>query len=254
VADAWQDSASARTWKAGYHPLAATVRPPSGGWHSGLDQQAWATGNFVLSGTLPDGPHRNGRIGWKHGPSLFLPLTSARRTYAALATAHIDGAPRLTVTGVRLGGTTLLTGRGPASVPAWLFTLKGYDTPLVVAAVAPSKPPRPPIRSLAGQSAQVLAPLAGLAALSRDGRSVTVLANHGSCDGGSAVDVLEAQDSVVLSAHVAASRQGPCTAVMITATVTLALRRPVGERILLDACTGRPVPYAESNRSLSPGT
>lgn len=76
-----------------------------------------------------------------------------------------------------------------------------------------------------------------------DGRSITVLADHGACDSGPAVHVLETRTSVVLSASVLGARRGPCTSEMIRARVTVKLTRPIGDRIVLDACTGRPVPH-----------
>jgi hypothetical protein len=69
-----------------------------------------------------------------------------------------------------------------------------------------------------------------------------VLAKHGACDDGPAVDVLETEGSVVLSASIRGTSDGPCTSQSLAKKVTVKLRRPVGERILLDAFTGRPVP------------
>lgn len=89
-------------------------------------------------------------------------------------------------------------------------------------------------------------PLDRLAEVADDGRSVTVVANHGSCDDGPAVAVLETDGSVVLSASVVGTKDGPCTSDLRAKNVTVELDRPLADRILLDAFTGRPVPYGHS--------
>ncbi|MGW5233312.1 hypothetical protein ACWEQU_13685 [Streptomyces nodosus] len=56
------------------------------------------------------------------------------------------------------------------------------------------------------------------------------------------MDVLETSESVVLSASVVGTKEGPCTADLLLEMVTVKLNRPLGDRVLLDAVTGRPVP------------
>jgi hypothetical protein len=162
----------------------------------------------------------------------------ARKAYARLAAGR--GEPRLTVTGVRLGTMTVATTSGPATVPAWLFALDGYGPPLRHAAVIPSPPPRSPIaptRSVPG------ARVDRLTRISADGRTLTVLAPHGACDDGPRVTVLETRDAVVLSASVARGRgSGLCTKQSRLAPVRVRLKRPLAERVPLDALSGAPVP------------
>ncbi|MFF3612157.1 hypothetical protein [Streptomyces sp. NPDC002580] len=140
---------------------------------------------------------------------------------------------------------TLATSRGPAKVPAWLLTLKGYDSPLKRVVAVPSKLPRPPIGSAHDLPAGPSAAPDGLLRTAGGGRSLTVLAIHGSCDDGPAVKVPETSGSVVLSASVKNPRDGDCTSEARGQQVTVKLRRAVGDRALLDAYTGRPVPYGE---------
>ncbi|MFF6947918.1 hypothetical protein ACFZAD_04535 [Streptomyces iakyrus] len=108
------------------------------------------------------------------------------------------------------------------------------------------RPVAPPIGPL-GQNvpADVLAPLGGLTRVAGNGRSLTVVAHHGSCDDGPVVDVLETSGSVVLSAAVTGLHDGPCTSELRGKKMTVKLDGPVGDRIVLDAFTGRPVPYAD---------
>ncbi|MFF4763331.1 hypothetical protein [Streptomyces sp. NPDC001292] len=250
VADAWRGSASAAAWSEGYYPMADVVQIPESGWHSKADEQAYETKNFVLRGNLPTTASAHGTVDWGSGDTLTRPLWGAKKAYQAFALNRSNG-PRLTVTGARLGETTIVTSRGTATVPAWLFTLKGYDTPLKRVAVTPSKLPKSPIGQAQQGSAGGLRRVAGLAGTAMGGRSIAVRATHGACDDGPVVKVLETGESVVLYASVAGAQSGPCTTDMTEQTVKVELRKPLGDRILLDALTGRPVPYGEPH-GLSP--
>ncbi|MGP4004644.1 hypothetical protein [Streptomyces sp. 8N706] len=250
VADAWDGSKAAEVWSKGYYPMGEAVQLPENAFRSAADERAYATQNFVLRGELPAAPQKNGQVKWERGGSLALPLVGARKAYETVARGSNDG-PHLTVTGAKLGEMTLATSRGPATVPAWLFTLEGYDTPLKRVALSPSQLPEPPIKPAREMPTDELAPLDRLVEVAGDGRSVTVIATHGSCDDGPAVDVLETSGSVALSASVVGTKDGPCTADLRVKEMTVKLDRPVGDRLLLDAFTGRPVPYGERN-GLSP--
>ncbi|MGW5618620.1 hypothetical protein [Streptomyces sp. NPDC003877] len=246
VADAWDGSRAAARWREGYHPVAPVVRLPGPGLlRDDADRRAYQTGNFDLRGKLPAAPARSGRVTWPSGDSLTAPLMDAEQAYRDVDRDDSPG-PRLTVTGARLGGMTVATTRGPATVPAWLFTLEGYDRPLARAAVHPSEVPASPVGRL-GQdvAARVLAPLGGLTGIAGNGRSVTVVAQHGSCDDGPVVTAHETDGSVVLSAAVRGVQDGPCTSELRGERMTVKLRRPIGDRVVLDAFTGRPVPYTE---------
>ncbi|MEV8413927.1 hypothetical protein AB0P45_09980 [Streptomyces niveus] len=242
VADAWDGSAAATAWLDGFHPMSDVTQLPRGGLRSKADQQAYLDHSFVLKGKLPSTTPKDGQVTWGDGSTATRPLTGAHESYAALSDgARADGAPRLTVTGAQLGEMRVATNRGPAVVPAWLFSLQGYDAPLKQAAVIPSKLPESPI----GQARDVPGyPLNGLVEMTAAQRSVTVIALSGTCDGGPAVDVFETRGSVVLASSVKEpAKSGNCTKQGKLQQVTVKLDRPVGDRVLLDAHTGRPVPY-----------
>jgi hypothetical protein len=242
VADAWDDSAAAEAWRKGYYPMDEAVQLPEGAFHNEADKQAYGSQNFVLRGDLPAPEQEDGQVRWKDGRSLTLPLMGAREAYETLDRNSAE-APHLTVTGAKLGEMTLTTSRGPATVPAWLFTLEGYDTPLKRVALSPSKLPEPPIGPAAQSPSDDLWHLDHLVEVAADGRTVTVAAHHGACDDGPAVDVLETDGSVVLAASIVGTKEGPCTSQLLSQDVTVKLDRPLGDRILLDAFTGRPAPY-----------
>ncbi|MET9890322.1 hypothetical protein ABZZ47_08890 [Streptomyces sp. NPDC006465] len=242
VSEAWDGSEAAKAWQEGYFPLDDPIRLPEDAFHNNADKLAYQNRNVELRGKLPDSSAKKGKIRWRAGGALTVSIDSAQTSYEGLAQGKATRAA-LVITGARLGERTLLTSRGPATVPAWHFTLKGYDTPLVRVAVAgPAKPPKSPIKSLKLPS-DVLWPLGGLVSVSKDGRRVTVRAQHGACDDGPVVDVRETAGSVVLSGWIRGRSDGPCTKDLLAKEVTVKLDRPVGERLLLDAYTGGPVPY-----------
>lgn len=250
VADAWKGSTAAAAWNRGYYPMADVIQKPESGWRTAADQRAYETENFVLHGNLPTTATVHGKVDWGNGKTLPRPLWGAEKAYQSFARNRSEG-PRLTVTGARLGTTTIMTSRGRASVPAWLFTLEGYDTPLKRVAVTPSKLPSSPIGQARQGAAGSLKHVARLVGTAMNGRSITVNATHGACDDGPVVKVLETGESVVLYASAAGSRSGPCNAEMIGQSVKVQLRKPLGDRILLDALSGRPVPHGEPG-GLSP--
>ncbi|MEU6255757.1 hypothetical protein [Streptomyces sp. NPDC047043] len=244
VADAWHGSEAARVWATGYHPMGEVIELPEGAFHTDADKRAYTTQNFVLRGTLPTSPEKTGRVKWESGGSLALPLMTAREAYDTMARGGNDG-PHLTVTDAKLGETTLDTSRGPATVPAWLFTLEGYDTPLKRVALSPSRLPKAPIEPAAEVPSDELWPVERLVEVTDGGRSVTVIASHGACDDGPAVDVLETDDSVVLSVSIVGTKDGSCTSQLLGEKRAVKLDRPLGDRILLDAFTGRPLPVKQ---------
>ncbi|MFD3588129.1 hypothetical protein [Streptomyces sp. NPDC058683] len=230
--------------------MADAVQVPDSGWHSQADERAYETRNFVLQGSLPAATSEQGKVEWTSGRALARPLLGAKKAYQSFALNRSKG-PRLTVTGAKLGRTTITTSRGTATVPAWLFTLEGYDTPLKRVAVTPSKLPQSPIAQARQGSAGGLRSVPGFAGTATDGRSITVKATHGACDDGPVVKALETDENVVLYASVTGARSGPCSADLIEQNVKAELRKPLEDRILLDAFTGRPVPYGEPG-GLSP--
>ncbi|MDX2649603.1 hypothetical protein PV341_39765 [Streptomyces sp. PA03-1a] len=239
VAEAWEGSESARSWREGFYPLEDVVRLPDNAFRTDADKQAYLTRNFEHRGALPRTEHE-GRIRWADGTSTPVTPMTAREAYDGLDEGPEGRADPLTVTKATFGEMTLLTSRGEARVPAWHFTLDGYDTPLVRAAISPARLPGAPIAALS-QATDPGMPLHGLRKVAEDGRSVTVQAEHGACDDGPAVDVLETRDSVVLRGTVRGADDGPCTAQLLVDPVTVRLDRPLGGRILLDAFTGGPV-------------
>ncbi|NGO78160.1 hypothetical protein G6045_21185 [Streptomyces sp. YC504] len=245
VAAAWSGSGAAEQWAAGYHPMSPIVQLPDGGFHSAADRLAYGMQSARLDGELPATAPPSGQARFADGTTLTRPHIPARAAFRGLF-GSFDDKHHLTVTGVEPGRMTLESSRGPVTVPAWLFTLKGYDTPLKRAALDPSKLPEPPIGPARGLDPGELGQVQQVLKFSVDARTLTVLSTHGDCDDGPRVAVFEDGDSVVLSGSVAGVKtDGPCTTALRIKKVTVRLDRPVGDRVLLDASTGRPVPYGE---------
>ncbi|MDN3026999.1 hypothetical protein [Streptomyces sp. S.PB5] len=242
VADAWDGSRAAEVWREGYYPMADVVQLPDNAFRNEADKMAYGNHSFVLDGELPTTSPETGKVEWRSGGSLTLPLMGAQEAYDTIAPGGHKG-PHLTVTKVELGRTTLVTSRGPATVPAWLFTLKGYDTPLKRVALAPSELPKSPIGPARETPTDWLMPLEQFVRTGADGRSVTVLAGHGACDDGPVVRALETAGSVVLSAAITGANDGSCTSQLLMEKVTVKLDRELGDRVLLDAFTGAPVTF-----------
>ncbi|ONK13561.1 hypothetical protein [Streptomyces sp. MP131-18] len=259
VADAWEASDAAGRWAAEFHPLAPLVELPEGGLRDESDTRAFENGSFKALTSLPD-ESADGSIRWENGENGEagengpVPLRSAADVFGEMDSGIDDHSPdfhALRVTDVEPGEMRLRTSRGPAEVPAWLFTLDGYDTPLRHAAVAVPEPPAAPVGPVAADGEHRPVGLEALGPVSEDGRQVTVTLLMGSCDD-LAVDVLETDESVVLAASVVG---GPppgtrCTEEERTVRKTVDLERPLAERAPLDAHTGEAL---QPERAPAPG-
>ncbi|MCX4586227.1 hypothetical protein [Streptomyces sp. NBC_01481] len=257
VSDAWKGSQAARQWRDGFFSLDLWIQEPQYAFRNGEDKVAFGNRNFDLEGSLP-GKAGKGTIRWEGGGSLAAPLKPAQQVFEQLdgdAPGGADGDDDknpLIVTGAKLGEITMATSRGPARVPAWFFTLKGYDTPLKHVALGDSMRVKSPVKPLESRAqTDDLMPLQGLKSVAKDGRSITLSAGHGSCDEGPAVKVLQTGDNVVLSASIINRAEGACASILFIKEVTVKLDRPLGDRILLDAFSGAPV-IVESPDSAKP--
>jgi hypothetical protein len=241
VAEAWDGSRAAKAWNAGFHPMSDVTQPPRGGFRNVADGQAYREKNLLLQAELPATWPKTGQVAWAGGGRLTRPLTSPKKAFGDMTGGNTGGEPHLTVTHVELGEMTITTGRGPATVPAWTFSLKGYKSPLKRAAAQPSALPAPPIK---GAPDVPVTRLHHLVRMNPNDSSISVITFHSICEESSAVKALETKDSVVLSATSLQKKGGgACTKEAKLQQVTVKLRRPVGQRLLLDSRTGLPVPY-----------
>jgi hypothetical protein len=241
VADAWRESDAPRRWVEEFHPLDPDVQLPEGGLRDFSDAGSLRSGSFRVLTSMPDEP-ADGAIRWEDGETRSAPLMSAADAFgemdSGIANRIGPDYPALEVTGVEPGEMRVNTSRGPAQVPAWLFTLDGYDTPLRHTAVAAPERLAAPVGPAEIDSENELEGVEMVGPLSRDSRRITVTWEGGGCVRGD-VDMLETDASIVF-----ARSGGPppedavCTAEVRTLEKTLELDRPLGERAPLDASTG----------------
>lgn len=244
----WDRSPAAPAWRTGLILLAPSELVPiprNEGFASQEQKDAFGAGHFTLAGTLPTGP-LPGLVRWADGSTVKLPLLTARAAFAQLAAQRPCGGPdscgQLTVTRVQPATVTVATSRGPASVPAWSFTVAGLSWPASEVAVAPASlvvlpgygPVPPAGRNTPG--------VTELAAVSADGRTLTVQLLGGACDAAWGAYRYESTRTVVVGSWVTEKGgNAPCAAVGIPRTARVTLECPLGTRVVLDVATGLPL-------------
>ncbi len=276
VAEAWRASRSGESWRQGFVPLGdLTVLPPDVRFTDDT-KLAYGNGWFRSTARLSTEAPSGGAVRFAGGDTLSVPLISAADAYRAIdkgdppcsagggsdqgGTGPTGGgiAPKvqtagpelppigtvgtgsgggkqaagpcawLTVTGVKLGTVRLPTSRGEATVPAWQFTVDELAGPVARVAVAPS--------AIATASAGPA--IAALHTATVDGLRLTY-----QIIGGCAKDitplVYEAEDVVVVGVH-STPVDGVCPLVAKVEPVTVTLREPLGDRVVLDVTSGQP--------------
>ena len=188
------------------------------------------------------------KIRWDDGRTKTVRPMSAIAALEALKAAGdhscSECAP-LQVTGARLSTVTIQTSRGPATAPAWLFTLKGTKvvaTRIAVAtadAVVVTPPPWDSNNSPAGLHIDS-------ATAAVDGRQLTVAFTGAPdvadkpCGADYSAEAVESDSAVVVITHPNGAAVA-CSAIGATRTATATLTRPLGERTVLEVTQGLPV-------------
>lgn len=223
-----------------------------GDWESanGVYKETLSAGLVEAASTLPAAPRSAGNIVWANGTSQSVPLISADEALAQLraaGTGDCNGCPPLNVTGARLTTMTVPTTRGPATAPAWEYTLDGTTVRLARAAVDPSgivrvSPPPwdadHPHEGLAIESATT-------ATTSRE-LTVTFTGAPGPSSKPCGADYgAEAAESdlavVVIVIEYRHAEDEACLAIGARRSTTVELSRPLGERAVLEVKQGLPV-------------
>ena len=102
------------------------VVEPKDGYPDDVSKQAVAAGAIDGPDALPASP----------GVVDGMPIISAEEALTIVRRGDGEQAQRITASAVELGTAEFVTDRGPATLPAWLFTLPGVAEPLAVIAVA----------------------------------------------------------------------------------------------------------------------
>jgi hypothetical protein len=143
-----------------------------GDWEptNGDNKQALQSGRVVAATALPAAPQPAGKVVWDNGAVQTISLISADEALQQLAAAGAGRCPEcvpLEVTGARLTTARIQTTRGPATAPAWEYTLRETAVRVTRVAVAgsaavkitpPSWDPYNPPGGLAIESATTTTP------------------------------------------------------------------------------------------------
>ncbi|MFU8870416.1 hypothetical protein [Micromonospora sp. SL4-19] len=209
------------------------------------NKQALLAGRVVVDGELAAG-QTTGQVVWEDGRTQPVAVLSARDAIAQMnaVVGDCSGCAPLQVTAARLTTARIPTTRGPATAPAWEFTLKDTAVRLTRIAVAPAIVVTPP----SWDPDQPLALSIESATGATTSQQLTV-AFTGSPEPGSKpcgadyrAEAVESANAVVVI--VIEKRHGfgeSCADVGARRTATVDLAQPLGGRAVLDVQQGMPV-------------
>lgn len=247
VAERWQTSADDRAWRKGF--VALEVLNPYG-WKYVKRIPSWVNlsshnGTWRLAAELPADSPARADVRWPDGEVSQVPLITAASAYEEFSEppglieeeCPAKGCRPLRVTGAKLGKVPLETSRGTIRVPAWMFTVEGVEQKKVHVAVDPAAVTVRPER-IPGGSEEVMA----FDLVTGKPDELLLRYGYGACDTVHGVRAYETDQVVVVDVDEENTSPGePCPAILESATATVTLARPLGERLVLDSGTGVPV-------------
>ncbi len=252
VADAWRSRGLVAAWRDSLIPLSGLTDVPAFSPNGEL-KAAYGNGWVEVAGTLPTAtkPGASVSVGGSTIAVRLQPAAAALRD----ATPQRFGAcpPAVTVggcgdpvliTGAKLTTTTLATNRGVATVPAWSFTIKGNEGPLVQVAIDPADldpAPGAGTQIPGADGDRTRGVVASQALISIGGSTVTYSVGVGACDSDITPRVYETDDLVVVGATIGQPTAEVCNDMLKIQPVQVTTRSAVGTRPVVDALTGAPV-------------
>jgi hypothetical protein len=218
---------------------------------NGENKQALLSGRVRAASALGAAPRSTGTVSWDNGATRVVPLISAEEALARLATAGNGDCPQcvpLDVVGARLTTMRIRTTRGPATVPAWEYTLKGTAvrvTRVAVtssAAVTVTPPSWDPYNAPGGLGIE------SATTTTTSARQLTVTFTGAPnradqpCGADYSTEAVESATAVVVIVimHPHGANE-ICTAIGASRTATVELAQPLGERAVLEVQQGLPV-------------
>ncbi|MEV4508465.1 hypothetical protein AB0K00_05860 [Dactylosporangium sp. NPDC049525] len=212
---------------------------------------ALSAGKVTATGPLPAAPRAEGEVTWDGGGSRTVAIVAAAEALAELVGDGAGDCPQcapIEVTGARLGTARIRTTRGPATAPAWEFTVRGSAVVVTRVAFAASsgvqvEPPpwdaNHPPGGLSIDTATVTGPGTTLTAQFVGApRPAT-----GPCGVDYTAEAVESANAVVV---IVVEHPFPgehaCNALGGQRTATVQLAAPLGERAVLEVKQGTPVP------------
>lgn len=250
----WADAVAAAGGQQGF-VLVGEATGQVGDWEEPVgsnNKVALMAGKVVAAVALSDQTPPPGRVHWKDGSVRTLPTISAAQALKDLQESGVQDCPdcdELRVTGARLIAVGIDTSRGPATVPAWEFSLEGTAVQVTRVAISagsnvsvsppPWDPDDPPVGiSIWAASGTV------------DGRQITVTFGGSPypgtepCGADYTAEAVESQTAVVVIVieHRNLTADVACDLVGRARTATVQLAAPLGDRAVLEVKEGLPVP------------
>ena len=223
AAAAWGDPSVRERWDSAVvaeEPLLIPQTDPAAA--AVLTRLGW--GQLELGPSVDDQPG-SGVVTNASGSTQAVATLGAASTLRAVRTRGSCGGALscddVVVTAAEPTTVTLPTGRGPASVPAWSFTVDGLDVPLVLPSLAEVTSPDDMAPGPAGGSTARV--------LGREDRTLRVGLLAGACVRDYRSHVLET-DAVVVVWATARPAGGDCVSAEVERAETFTLRSPVGDR------------------------
>jgi hypothetical protein len=218
---------------------------------NGNNKLALMSGRVIAVAPLPALPRPTGEVRWDSGAAQTVPLIGAQDALAQLiasAGSTCDDCLPLEITGARLSTEHIETTRGPATAPAWEFTLRGTEVRVTRVAVARSAtvivtpPPWDPSNAPDGLSIES-------ATTSLSSRQLTVTFTgvpdpaSQPCGADYTGEAVESANAVVVIVYEHPyAGGGVCPAIGAERTATVNLAQRLGERAVLEVRQGLPVP------------
>lgn len=263
VAEAWRAGAPGRpAWRTGYVPLQEPTVLPADPEFTDDTRQAFQAGWYRAGIELPTrAPDPEAVIRFPDG-TLTVPVIGADEAYRQIdqgdpppcpgrpttppptgpdgsVSGPEGGCIPLTVTAAKFGTVSVHTSRGPAQVPAWLFTIEELAAPVARVAVhqdavTPAPTGSPPAQPPAAE-------IVAATDLSEvDGPTLHYRVGVGACDKDIVPLVQQYADVIILGAGVTRAAE-VCTDQLLLAPTTVTLEEPLGSRPVLDVLTGEPL-------------
>jgi hypothetical protein len=246
----WADAVAASGIKQGFVPV-GEMTGQIGDWEETVGENnkiALMAGMVQAVAKLQSEAPPDGEIRWQDGTTQTAPLVSAQEALAAISAKGNGDCPDcvpLKVTGAKLTTRTIETSRGPATAPAWEFTVQGTAVRVTRVAIAARitvvPPPWNPDDAPVGISIESATGTVG-------GRTLTV-GFTGAPDTGDkpcgedyTAEAVESPTAVVVivTAHPHGFGE-TCSLVGAPRTAVVELAAPLGDRALLEVKEGLPV-------------
>jgi len=255
----WDTAVDAANGRQAFVPVAGSMTGMVGDWEESAganNKVALAAGQLLVARPLPATAPPTAKVRWQNGTTITVKTITAAKAVERVRAEGVggcDGCTPLSVTGARLTTAQVQTSRGPATAPAWEFTLSGTSVRVTHVAVADAErvtvtPPEwDPYDAPGGLAIE-------RATVDASGQRLTVTFTGAPGTGdkpcgadytGRAVESMRAV--VVIVDERRHADDETCTAIGAVRTATVDLASPLGDRAVLEVMQGLPVPVTKAS-------